>query len=212
LGRHQEADAAFQAAFGRVSSVPPEIRTRLSWVYGFAVSQRLPDKARQAFGDVLQQQPDHPQALYGQAMLLVRDGMEGKAITLFNKALEASPTFIEARRFRAVLLARSNQSDAACSDINWCLEREPESGATFYAAACVAALALEKCSNPTTAKQLADQALIFLGKAFAYGYGREQAADDADLKALQQLPEFPLLLGGSEYRAIRSAGAIPDNK
>jgi serine/threonine protein kinase/Flp pilus assembly protein TadD len=194
LGRHEEADAAFQATFGRADSVPPEVRTRLSWVYGFAVSQRLPGKARQAFGDVLRQHPDHPQALYGQAMLLVRDGQERQAITLFNQAIEACPTFSEARRFRAVLLARSNQLDAASGDINWCLEREPESGATLYAAACVASLALEKCSNPSAAKQLTDQAVTFLRRAFAHGYGREQAAEDADLKALRQLPEFSQLL------------------
>src|SRR5207247_5625822 len=98
----QEADAAFQAAFDRATSVPPEVRTRLFWVYGFAVSQRLPDKARQAFGDVLRQHPDHPQALYGKAMLLVRDGQERSAIALFDKALAAFTIFNVVRRTRTV--------------------------------------------------------------------------------------------------------------
>jgi tetratricopeptide (TPR) repeat protein len=194
LGQHAEADAAFRSAFARAASARPEDRVRLSWVYGFAVSQRLPNKARQEFAKVLRTQPGHPQALYGQAMLLVQEGQERTAIALFNKALEAAPGFGEARRFRAILLARIGKFDEASRDINDCLEREPESGATYYAAACVAALAMEKCADPAAAKQVATQALTFLRRAFAAGYGQDRAAEDADLKALRPLAEFRRLL------------------
>jgi tetratricopeptide (TPR) repeat protein len=194
LNRHEEADASFQTAFTRADSAPSEVRTRLSWVYGFAVSQRLPDRARQAFRSVLRDHPDHPQALYGLAMLLAKEGREHEAISLFNQALQASPGFVEACRYRAILLARSGQFDAASRDVNACLEREPDSGATLYAAACVAALAMGKSTEPSKEKQAATQALFFLRRAFAQGYGRDKAALDPDLKTLQDRPGFALLL------------------
>lgn len=194
LGQHAEADAAFAAALTRAAAAAPAVRTRIRWVYGFAVCERLPAKAWQAFGDVLRDHPEHSQALYGQAMLLVRQKRTAEALVLLDRALESTPDFSEARRYRAILHARVGQFDAASRDINACLERDPQGGATLYAAACVAALALEKCNDPAVAKQVADQALILLEKALAQGYGRDTARTDADLTALRTLPEFAALL------------------
>ena len=41
---------------------------------------------------------------------------------------------------------------------------------------------------------MADQALAFLEKALANGYGRETAVTDPDLTALRALPAFPKLI------------------
>src|SRR5207248_664339 len=94
LGRHREADAAFARGFtGR--DAPAAVRTRMLWVYGFAVSGRLPEKAAQAFDAVLREEPDHPQALYGRAMLLAEQGQPARATQLFSRALEVRPSFTD---------------------------------------------------------------------------------------------------------------------
>src|SRR5207244_1339638 len=72
LGRSAEADAAFREAFQQSSKADDEALTRLRLSYGFGVSARLPEKAGEAFAAVLQKNPNHPQALYGQAMLLMQ--------------------------------------------------------------------------------------------------------------------------------------------
>ncbi len=194
LGRHKEADAAFAAAFRRSETATVAARIRLRWVYGFAVSGRLPGKARAAFEEVLRDQPAHPQALYGRAMLLAEKGKLEEAILAFNRAVEAAPNFAEARRFRAVLLARAGQLAAASQDINWCLEREPEEGATLYAAACVAARAAEQCGDARSAQEVTAQAITFLQRALRRGYGRDKAERDPDLRCLRRNPLFLQLL------------------
>ncbi len=192
LGRHAEADAAFREAFARPA--PDVVRTRIAWIYGFAVSARLPDKALQAFDEVLQRQPRHPQALYGRAMILAGRGQEQEAIGLFGQAIQADPALVEAHRFRAILLARAGKFAEASQDINWCLEREPQGGATHYAAACVAALAADKYPDRAVARQAAEQALAFLHQAFTHGYGMDQAPADPDLSSIRSLPRFDQLL------------------
>jgi serine/threonine protein kinase/tetratricopeptide (TPR) repeat protein len=193
LGKPQEADAAFQIALARTASDPGGTGARIRCVYGFAVSARLPEKARAAFDDILRVQPQHPQALYGCAMLLVEQGRQKDALAFFDRAIEAAPSFVEARRFRAVLQARRGQFTSASQDMNWCLEREPTSGPTLYATACVAARAVEQAADPVAAKATADQALAFLEKALDCGYGRAQMADDLDLTGIRQCPQFQRL-------------------
>jgi serine/threonine protein kinase/Flp pilus assembly protein TadD len=197
LKRHAEADQAFEAAFAKAHDVPEAVRTRLHWIYGFAVAARLPDRAREAFDAVLRRDARHPQALYGRAMLLVEQGREGEAVGCFDRALEASPGFIEARRYRAVLCARAGQLDRASQDINWCLEKDPAGGATSYAAACVAARAAARLSGDAS-RDAAEQALAFLQRAFASGHGRDIAPKDPDLQALRTHPTFVALLAGKK--------------
>jgi serine/threonine protein kinase/Flp pilus assembly protein TadD len=191
LGRFDEAAEAFKAAFTRCQNAPSDVRIRISLLYAFAVASHSPDKALQVFRDVLDEQPDHPQALYGRALLLAEQGQLQDAIGYFNRAVQAAPHFVEARRYRAVLFARLGDLDRASQDINWCLEREPDVGATLYAGACVAALAVQRLPQ---SPQLADQAVGLLEKAFSQGYGREKAALDPDLKAIQVQPGFQRLL------------------
>jgi tetratricopeptide (TPR) repeat protein len=196
LGRPHDADAAFQAAFTRARTAPENVRTRIRWVYGFAIARRLPDKAQEAFAEVLRHDPQHPQALYGQAMLGVEHGRPDEALQLFNQALAVDSSFVDARRARAILLARLGHFDQASQDINWCLDKEPHSGPTLYAAACVTARAAEKLADPNAASQ----ALGFLERALRLGHGRDRAAADPDLAGIRQSPRFRQLLEEAERR------------
>jgi tetratricopeptide (TPR) repeat protein len=209
LGRHQEADEAFARALKSAAAAPGPLRTRLRWVHGFAVAGRLPDRARQAFEEVLREDPANPQALYGCAMLLEREGRPEQALSFYNRALEASPSFSQARRFRAVLLARRGDFGSASRDINWCLETDRRSGAAYYAAACVAALMAEQTTG-RPAREAGDQAVRLLGRAFERGYGRDRAAGDRDLEGIRRHPGYRRLLadvppqaGGGEDHAGR---------
>jgi serine/threonine protein kinase/Tfp pilus assembly protein PilF len=191
LGRPADADAAFGEATARGETEPAAARARIRWVYGFAVASRLPEKAQAIFEEVLRQEPEHPQALYGLAMLAaLRDDLP-EAVRHFDRALEAHPGYVDARRYRAVLRARQGDFAKATQDINWCLEREPRHGATLYAAACVAARAAEQTSDPSAVAQ----ALDFLEKALLHGHGRERVADDPDLACLRRHPTFRQLAG-----------------
>ena len=195
LGRHREADAAFETAWVRSADSPPALRNRLRWVYGFAIAARLPDRALSAFEAVLEQEPQHPQALYGCAMLFDQQGHSTKALAYYTKALEAAPDFTDARRFRAVLYARLRRFREAAEEIQKCLEREPNSGATRYAAACISALTSRLDARATP------RALEFLHQAFDLGYGRDKAANDPDLDALREEPEFHRLVPGKAARS-----------
>jgi serine/threonine protein kinase/Flp pilus assembly protein TadD len=197
LGRHPEADRTFEAAFTRARRDSKETRHRLLWVYGFAVSARLPEKAREAFDSVLRDNPDQPQALYGRAMLLAGQGETRLTLQLLKRALDVTPGFLEARRARAILWARLGHYEEAAGEITWCLGQEPASGQTLYSAACVAAQAAHS-SDPVTAKSAKEQALAFLHQAFAHGYGQDRAAEDPDLEVLRSHPEFERLVRPAE--------------
>jgi serine/threonine protein kinase/Tfp pilus assembly protein PilF len=199
LRRPTEADPAFADAFARAAKSPEAVRHRLFWVYGFAIVDRLPDKAKAAFETVLQEEPQQPQALYGLAMLAVRRDQLTEAIQLFSRALEAAPGFLDARRYRAILYARQHDFKHAGQDINSCLERDPRGGPTLYAAACVVSRAIETNADP----QAVDQALDLLEKAFAQGHGMDKAADDPDLAAVRKHAAFQTLLQRS--RKLKAA-------
>jgi tetratricopeptide (TPR) repeat protein len=190
LGRSQEADAAFQEAFGRIAASPALVQDRIRCGYGFAVCRRLPREARQAFEAVLQRDSRHPKALYGRALLAVEQGETEQAIGFLDRAIAADPGMMEARRHRAIQLARCDRFKEAFEATNGCLEREPQGGATLYAAACVAALAANRARGTESGTAAADRALALLRQAFAHGYGREQAAKDPDLAGIRDHPEF----------------------
>ncbi len=188
LGRGDEADAAFAQALDRARAAAVEVRHLVLCRYGIAVSRRRPGRAEKAFADVLAADPDDATALYGLGALRAEAREPAKALASFDRALDLRPDFPEARRFRAVLLARQGKSEEAGKDINICLAKQPGAGMTLYAAACVCALSSR--GNPDAA----GQALALLEKAFARGYGKDRAADDADLDAVKQLPEFRRLV------------------
>ena len=179
MKRFADADAAFALARSRAADLPAKARARILWAYGSAVLLRLPDRARQAFDEVLASDPAQPQALYGLGVLAVERGETTEAIARFDRAIAADPSFVDPRRGRAVLQARLGRWDLAGADINWCLEREPRRGVTLYAAACVSALAAAQ--HPA----VADQAIALLEKAFAENYGQDKANADPDLVGMR---------------------------
>jgi serine/threonine protein kinase/Tfp pilus assembly protein PilF len=190
LERFAEADQAFAAAFARAAPRPDAARARLCWQYGFAVARRLPAKARAAFDDVLLQDPRHPEALYGRAVLAGAAGSDDEAIAALDRALESRPGFNQARSARAVLLARKGDWPRAGQDINWCLEREPTSGEALYAAACVAALAARQSPSPGAV----GQAVELLRRALGAGVPPARAIVDPDLDAIRRDPRVETLL------------------
>ena len=208
LERHAEADAAFAAAFAKESQFTSAARRRLRLqVYGFAVSARLPQQARAAFEEILRDDPKHVQALYGVGMLELQDGSTEQALGYFAKALETDPGFVAARRQRALLLARSGILDTATREINACLEREPRSGETLYAAACVAAIAAQRMGTGAETRDLIEKSLDLLHQAAENGKPLNAASDDPDLKSLRRHPRFRKLLPDREPVRNRDATA-----
>jgi tetratricopeptide (TPR) repeat protein len=136
-------------------------------------------------------------------MLAMNGGDLALGLRFFDKALEADPGFIEARRYRAVLLSRRGDWDRATRDINWCLDREPGSGATLYAATCVAARAAEAAPSP----RALNQAFDLLERAWSLGSGL-RAHEDPDLAALRRDPRFARRMAtilGSDRGAVVGA-------
>jgi tetratricopeptide (TPR) repeat protein len=195
MSRHREADDAFREAFARLPAASEAVQKRIRCGYGFAVCERAPEEARAAFEAILQGDPQHPEALYGRALVAVGQGHTEEAIGFLDRAIAAAPQLMEARRHRAIQLARCGRFAEAFQAINWCLEREPQVGATLYAAACVAARAAERSRGTTSDAAAAEKAITLLQQAIAQGYGREQAAQDPDLTGVRDHPEFRRLLG-----------------
>jgi serine/threonine protein kinase/lipoprotein NlpI len=189
LGRAAEADAAFAAALAAAGAAAPEVRREMRYRHAVAVSQRRPEAAARAFEQLLRDDPEDARVLFGLAAALVLRGESDAGLRRFDAAIELRPDFVEARRFRAVLLARKGRAEAAFKDLKFCLERERESGMTLYAAACVSALI------GRGDEAMSRQALDFLRRAFAQGYGRDKAAEDDDLKSLRGRKDFRELIG-----------------
>jgi tetratricopeptide (TPR) repeat protein len=191
LGKHTMADAAFERAW---QCDPSNVAMLLG--YGFAVAERLPNKARDVFMQVLEREPRNPRALYGRGMLFSnRSPRSDHALFFFNKAIEADPTFVAARRGRALVLAHRGEWAWARQEVDWCVATDP-SGVTLYAAACVYALNAERTLNDIDAKWTAERAMALLREAIGQGYGRDNAAKDSDLKGIWRHREFRKIIGG----------------
>jgi serine/threonine protein kinase len=194
LGHTKEADMAFAEAFGRLESVAPSSRQRILLSFGFAMHRRRPEASRQAFATVLALNPKVPEALYGLAMLAACADRPTEAVELLDRAIMGAPGFMEAHRHRAIQLARCKQFASAFKAINWCLEREPNVGATLYAAACVASRSAEQARGTVAGAAATAKAIELLKRAFDAGHGHDGAADDPDLAVLREHAAFQRLL------------------
>ena len=203
LKRFGEADAAFAAAFARLDQAPPESRTHIRLLFGFAVARRLPDAARTAFAAIPPDDPRHVQALYGLATVHVEQNQPREALKVFDRIVQLQPEFTQARRFRAIIRARLRDLEGASQDINLCLEQKGREGATLYAAACVAALAWEQTRDPSAA----EQATFFLEKALALHYGQDKVVSDPDLNSLRENPKFQELI--RKFSGVGHAALFP---
>ncbi len=190
LGKHPAADEAFRLGFARAETLSEAGHARLAWVYGSAVLKRKPAEARAAFERSLQLRPRDPHALFGFARWAIEQNRLTEALEHLHRAADVDANFVEARRARALVHARLENWELARQDINWCLAKEPHSGVTNYAAACVTALA----AKPGAPAMLAKQSLTLLRQALSLDYGRDKAATDPDLANLRGLPEFEQLL------------------
>lgn len=200
LKRFPEADVAFHAALSKIDTLPSEkLRNQIRCAYAFAVSARIPDRARYAFEEVSNDDPKYADALYGLGMLQANQGHILRAVEFFNQSLEVRPGFEQARRFRAILLARLGRFSQAEDDINLALLMAPKSGPTLYAAACVMALSAGRAASPSASHEASEQAVLLLKQALDQGYG-QQAANDPDLANLKDNSEFQKLLQSQEQR------------
>src|SRR5207253_1535732 len=94
LGRAAAADAAFQQAWARDPNHPDMLLG-----YGFAVCERLPKEAQAAFLKVIERQPLNVRALYGCAMLMIRQQRDSpEALPFLDLVLRVNPLFVDARQ------------------------------------------------------------------------------------------------------------------
>lgn len=197
LGKHADADREFAAAMKRVEQIPGSPIDRISWTYAMAVSQRAPQIANQVFNDILKIRPEHPQAHYGQGMLLMQADQLESAIRSFDNAIKADAGFIAPVRYRAICLARLGRIADASADAEYCISREPTNPETFYTSTCVLALA----ARQTNSSELAEEALRTLKLAIVHTDPQEvsalleRAANDEDLSRLRSDKEFQRITG-----------------
>lgn len=197
LGRHHEADEQFAKVLGQISKAHDDRMERISWTYAFAISARKPDVAQRVFDDILRGNDRHPQAWYGQGMLLMQKNELEKAIHSFDEAIKAKANFMEPLRYRAICFARLGKFTEAASEIDGCVEMEPTNPESHYAAACVAAISFHKLHDP----ELADVALAELQQAIVCGADKARAITDPDFSALHFDPDFMRITGSDVPKA-----------
>lgn len=199
LERHAEADLLFTEVLGRSRHPADATGAQIRWTYAFAVAHRAPQISRRVFDEILEKNPHHPQAWYGQGMLSMKESELREAIVCFDNALQAEPDFLQARRYRAIAFARLGQIPQAVADINTCLGRNPNDADSQYVAACVQALAAQAYrTNEAYARVARTEALNFLSQAIALGQPASRATADPDLASIADDPRFLQLTGDKE--------------
>lgn len=199
LKQFGKADQHFQQAMAQLEQEEEKTRLHCLVTYAFAIFKRKAPAARKSFEQVLKSDPQHAQALYGMAMLLVEEGREQDSLAFFTRAIQADAKLTEARRYRAIVHARLGDLTAAVKDVNWCLSRSSHSGPALYAAACVSSLAVTHLKKPAEKEAAKRLALQWLQKALKKGHGHKLVQTDPDLANLRKEPLF------QKWLAIQSA-------
>jgi tetratricopeptide (TPR) repeat protein len=142
--------------------------------------------ARQDFERVLRRDPRHAIANYGMARV-VRGDDPRAALKYLDAALESDPNLVDALELRALIRARLGDR-AALVDVDRLLKTP--TARRYYNTACAVAVYAETVDQP---KHL-DEAMSLLARAVELGFSAAGAADDPDLAALRDRPEFRKLM------------------
>jgi tetratricopeptide (TPR) repeat protein len=187
LGRRSEADRIFNDL---LEEHPHDPIVRVA--RGMAFVRNDPERARQEFAAVLQDDPRSAMAHYGMARV-VRDVDHHQAIKHLDAALDANPNLIDAIQLRA--LERARLADPAALDDVDLLVRIP-TARRRYNAACALAVYAETAHDPRPL----DRAAQLLAQALGGGFSPQEAAQDPDLKRLRNRPDIAALLARSTTR------------
>jgi serine/threonine protein kinase/tetratricopeptide (TPR) repeat protein len=164
-------------------------QTDLGWVARGV--ERMTDDPRGALADLeraLEINPRCLPALEDKAAVLADHlGRTEEAVAALDTVLHLAPEYALARAGRAVLLARLGRCEAAIRDAKEAIRLAPDPG-ILYRGGNVYALTSRK--NPADRSE----AYHLLAAALRNGFGYEELADDADLKPIQDQPEFRRLL------------------
>lgn len=188
LGRHAEAERAFAAVIDANPDDP-----MLPVARGYSRLSRDPAGAGADFARALGLDPKNARAHLGRAHLLRRDDPR-TALAEVETALSIDPDFLDALQARALLRARLGDPGAE-ADV-YCLLQAP-TPQRFYNAACALALLSRSAAN----HRLVPRAIDFLRHALDAGLTPKLLAEDTDLDALREFPQFSDLC--DQYHAPR---------
>ena len=164
---------------------------------------RLPENPEEALKDLQKAENlfgPMPMILQTMAHVLSeRLHRELDSIAVLDRVLEQNPRYQKALSGRAVLYARAGNRDRTKSDVDTLLKLpEPRTSQINYQIAC--ALALVSESQP----ELQQQALVWLARAVAGGYGGELLDTDPDLQLIRQLSDFQMIRRTAKILAGRN--------
>ena len=189
LGRRDEAEQAFAEAIQAAD--PNDPIPLVARGYSRLAADRAGAEADLA--RALHLDPHNARAHLGRAYLLRRDDPHA-ALVQVETALNAEPNFGDALQLRALLRARLGDP-AAEADVNRLLQ--VPTPRHLYNAACALALLSRSAAEP----RLVPLALDLLRRALDSGMPPACVADDPDLNALRESPDYSRLLrqpaGGS---------------
>jgi putative PEP-CTERM system TPR-repeat lipoprotein len=113
--------------FAKVELRGPKTKAELQSALGQAyLETNNIEEARNRFADALSDEPDHPQALLGQARATAIQGDLPKALTLVGIAIEKAPTLPEGWQLKGDILSAQGQTELATGAYRKALEVRPD--------------------------------------------------------------------------------------
>jgi tetratricopeptide (TPR) repeat protein len=170
---------------------------------GYSRLETDPAGATADFGRALSLDPKNARAHLGRGLLLRRIDPRG-ALAEIERALSIDPDFLDAIQARALLRARLGDP-AAEADVSRILQAPTP--LRFYNAACALALLSRSAAN----RRLVPRAIELLRHALDAGLPPRHIAEDPDLDALRDSPQFSALCdkyrvpARTHRRAVRTA-------
>ena len=181
MGRRSEADQIFADL---LEKHPHDPIVRVAC--GMACVRTDPERAKQEFAAVLQDDPRNAMAHYGMARV-VRADDHHQAIEHLDAALDADPYLIDALEL-ACLSGPAWPTPRPLTTLTFWSRRPRLAG--FYNAACALAVYAETAHDPRPL----NRATQLLAQALGGGFSPQVAAQDPDLKRLRNRPDVATLL------------------